>query len=155
MHSFREPKGVNFSCQKYLRIDDLIAALSKIVLLLRSESSNVELHRYDDWWEHDGLHFHKGKTDFEIILKMLRSPKELYGAMPEGFAVRIGIAPDNMNWYLRLFVDWDDDDADLEGNFDITLPGDLAEKFRKEIMESVTCGMNEEPSEAYFAKIKT
>jgi hypothetical protein len=154
MNDFKEPQGINFRCEERIPVDELSATLCNVLSFLQADAPYVTLLQYDDWWEHDGLHFLKGSTDFHKVFEITKTPRSLYEAMPGDHEVRIGIAPDDFKWYLRMFADWDESDAKLEGDFDITLPTEQAHKFRTDIVPSLPCKMVEERSDIYFRMIK-
>lgn len=74
--------------------------------------------------------------------------------MPGDSEVRIGIAPSDLSWYLRFVVDWNDDDTAIEGEFDITVPQDLAREFRSEVMDGFLFRVAEQAAEEYYRQIR-
>jgi hypothetical protein len=55
--------------------------------------------------------------------------------------------------YLRFYVDWNDDETDLIGRFDVTIPHDIVRRFRDEVVEISVLEMQEMPSEEYYQSI--
>ena len=149
-NDFQEARGVNFRCQACIPIEMLSLSLCKVLFFLQADSPYVKLIRYDDSWQQDGLQFSRGAIDFHALFEIAGSPRSLHEAMPGDDEVRIGIAPDDFRWYLRMFADWDEDDARLEGDFDVTFPSELAGRFREEVVPNLPCAVIEESSETYY-----
>jgi hypothetical protein len=149
MNEFIEPKGINFSCSKEIDSNELSNNLGFIVDFLEKINPNDQLHQFDDWWEHDGLHFYRGKTNFDELKKIV----SISGLMQEfklgNFDVFIGIAPIENNWYLRFYLD----EEENLGRFDITFSDEMAEVFTNEVLEKLTVKMNQQPSETYYKSI--
>jgi hypothetical protein len=149
---FTKPKGTNFSTGGNLPADILSKALCKTVSFLQTIAPYVKLHRYEDWWEHDGLHFSRGVITFDDLFSVVRSPRALLEAMPGDEDVFIGLAPEDSSWYLRVCLSWDDNGFNLLGRFDITLPRGLAERYKEEVggpgLEMVS-----RDAEAYYRSI--
>ena len=149
---FNAPQGINFS-SKVLSAPELTRALWRVVSSVQDiEPYGVSLQKYDDWWEHDGLHFHKGAISIHELFEIVKSPQALSAAMQGDDHVFIGVAPDSQNWYLRFYLAWDDEGFELNGRFDITLPADLAASFKERVLESVD--MKEQDAEAYYSTIR-
>ena len=150
MSDFVKPKGICFLFGYELPASVLSGVLCKITNFLKSVAPYAKLHRYDDWWEHDGLHFHRSLIDFEALYQMITSPKNLLESTPEDFAVFVGVAPDDNAWYLRYRVEWDDDESNLIGNCAVILPQPLAEKFRTEVLQTLETQAAEKDSELFY-----
>ncbi|HTC95650.1 MAG TPA: hypothetical protein VK699_19560 [Terriglobales bacterium] len=67
--------------------------------------------------------------------------------------VFIGIAPNDNSWYLRFYLNWDEEGFNLIGRFDITLPAELAERFRKDMTEPQAIELTEEDAQTYYESI--
>ena len=89
--SFQQPDGINFRLDTRIPVGPLCDALSKVVAFLQDESSAPRLNRFDDWWQHDGLHFHEGTISSDELARIVSQPQRLREAMPGDFAVRVGI----------------------------------------------------------------
>ncbi len=151
---FQEPKGINFRCESYLPLEEIYSPLCEILAFLQAKIPDTKLHRYEDWWQHDGEHFPKGSIDFQGLFQFVKRPRTLYEAMPGDHEVRIGVAPEDFKWYLRMFADWDEDDVKLEGDFDITLPPEWVDEFQKETIPKLNCDLISESSETYYQRIR-
>ncbi len=83
----------------------------------------TELNICNDWWEHDGFQIDAKKIDPKIYKEYFDDTTSLYNAADEDFAVRIGVYPNNFDWYLRFNIDEEYGGAtDKElGDFDLTL----------------------------------
>ena len=99
------PKGIMFYLEEYIPISNLRDILLKITRFIQGKELFNKLCRYDDWWEHDGLHFEKGKIEIGGIFQILKSNRSLYESMPGDDFVRIGISNNEKTWYLIFFVD--------------------------------------------------
>lgn len=148
----KPPEGTNFSCQYPVPIASLSGDLCKIAAFLQDKFPHDTLQRFDDWWQHDGLHFEKGTLDWHGLFAIVGSPKGIYESMSGDDDVRIGVASSDGKWYLRFYASWDDEGEFLEGDYDITLPSGLAKEFR-EVIPSLKAIIQGEASQAYFARI--
>ena len=153
MSKLVKPDGVNFSCAEDVPADKLSNILRETVSFIRQIEPSAKLERYDDWWEHDGLHFHRGSIKIEELSGIVDSPKLLFEAMPGDFEVFVGIAPENNSWYLRFYLDSDENDENLIGRFDITFAGATAEIFQKEILERFDLEMRKRDAQIYYQSI--
>ena len=130
MKDFQRPDGVCFRFGEISALD-LSRILCGIVSFLQEVEPYVELCRYDDWWEHDGLHFGRGEIDFDTVFQPVNSPKHLLESTPPDDCVFVGIAPKDNGWYLRYRVEWDEDEVSLIGKCDLILSDPAAKKFRE------------------------
>lgn len=150
---FNPPNGLNFRSEPELTDKVMVPALQKIVSWLQQKSPYETLRLYHDWWEHDGLHFSKGETDFPKLFEMIASSKSLVEAMPRDEDVFIGIAPEDTMWYLRFYFTWNDEGTELQGRFDVTLPESWVENFNKDVVEKIGTKLVKEGSQKYYASI--
>lgn len=153
METFNPPEGINFRCRGVLAPAELLSILSKVAAYLRRVDPHARLRQYDDWWQHDGLHFFKRDLDFGGLFDILKTPADLIEAIQGDDYVRVGIAPMNCKWYLRFYVDAHDPEATLEGDFDITLPEEMALDFREHVVAELGCPLQEEDAVAYYRRI--
>ena len=54
-------------------------------------------------------------------------------------SVFIAISPQNRNWYLRFFADWDEHDTNLIGEYSIALAQTHVDLFRAEVVSTLKC----------------
>ena len=153
MATFSPPDGINFCCVGVLPSAELSAILSKVVAFLKRVDPHARLRQYDDWWQHGGLHFFKRDLDFGELVDIVKTPEVLTEAIPGDDYVRVGIAPMNCKWYLRFYIDAHDPEATLEGNFDITLPDEMASGFREHIARELGCTLQEEDARSYYRRL--
>jgi hypothetical protein len=153
MANFTEAKGINFSCPDDLPATELSRALCKTASFIQQINPYDNLYRYDDWWEHDGLHFYREAINVEKLFDLVNSPKSLLEAMQGDFNVFNGIAPKDNSWYLRFYLEWDESDSNLVGRFDITFSKSLAEQYKNEVLSSLNLNMQERESENYYQSI--
>lgn len=153
MTDFIRPKGINFSCCEQLSPIDFSTALTKIANFIKEINTYDKLERYDDWWEHDGLHFHRNSISLEDFFKIVSSPRLLSEAMSSDWYVFIGIAPTNNNWYLRFYLNDEDGEEDLVTHFDITFPKEIAERFKAEVLSKLSLQIKEQNAETYYQTI--
>ena len=111
------------------------------------------LLRYDDWWEHDGCHFKKGKTDLHELFSMLQTPRRLFESMPGDNHVFIGLGPEDESWYLRFYADWDLADEEIVAAYAIALPAGVSQQFREKTLPQLACLVETLDTEAYFSRI--
>lgn len=153
MSEFTKPEGINFSCAQEISAVELSKVLCRIVSFVQWLEPYIKLERYDDWWEHDGLHFYRNSISFDALFKLVNSPKSLLDEMPGDFQVFVGIAPENHSWYLRFYLDWDETDENLIGRFDVTFPREISDKFRKEVLNNFDLNIAEQDAEKYYQSI--
>ena len=153
MEDFVKPSGINFSCVDNVSAEALARALCKTASFLQAVDPYVKLRRYEDWWEHDGLHFYRAETDFEQLFGLIHSPQALLLAMTEDDEVFVGVAPVNSDWYLRFYLFWDDDGFNLFGKFDLTIPHHLRPKYKEEVVEGLCFELQETDSDVYYGRL--
>lgn len=151
---FNLPKGINFNCTESVPITVLSKALCRVAAFLQDLDSSAELLRYEDWWEHDGLHFYKGPMNFHQLFALVESPRALLESMQGDDFVFVGVLAADASWYLRFYVAWDDEGKELFGRFDITLSESTAEKFGKLILEEGEISMMKEDALCYYKSCK-
>ncbi|MEQ8856274.1 MULTISPECIES: hypothetical protein [Gimesia] len=150
---FQPPGGVNFSTEEFVPLNKLSNALCKIAAFLQNDLHVTQLVRYDDWWQHDGLHFRKADCDIHGLFAMVQTPRSLLLSMPGDELVYVGIAPPDSSWYVRFYVCWDDLDSELIGVFDLTLSVSIADRFRSSLVPEIGCKIREQDAAEYFKKI--
>ena len=102
---FKFPDGINISHKDQLPLDQLLVCLKVVVQFLKSHSYSQRLLTYDDWQQHDGLHFPGKDIQFEELEQMILSSESLRKETPNDFMVYLGIAPEDMSWYLRIYTE--------------------------------------------------
>ncbi|WP_218081908.1 hypothetical protein [Anthocerotibacter panamensis] len=153
MNEFKPPEGLNFHCAEDLSILALASGLGSVASFLLELDPRARLYTYTDWWEHDGLHFPKGKTDLHGLFEMIKTPQALLRSMPGYNKVFVGVAPASNLWYLRFYVDWDDHGAHLMGRFDLTLPLDCVRLFKSRVLPLIEGSLIQQEASAYYATI--
>ena len=153
MTGFIRPKGTNFRCADEMTAAALAKVLCRVASFLQGLGPYEKLERYDDWWEHDGLHFDRSSLDFNQLFAMINSPRALLETVPDDDYVFVGVAPVAGGWYLRFRVEWDDDGMDLLGCFDITVPETLVEQFRTEVIRPLSLDLSEQDADSYYDSI--
>jgi hypothetical protein len=151
---FEPPIGTSFTSDNDARPDVVIQTAARILPFLQAQNiSPVRLRRYDDWLEHDGLHFPGPQIEFLDVFRLFASPRSLFEATPEDEAVCIGIGPESSDWYLRARAHWNSVDTELVGMISITMHLSLAQRFREEVQALSSLPLSEEESIAYFSRI--
>jgi len=147
------PRGIAFSGDGPLsKVTEDLRTIAAFVQSLLLYGSPV-LIRYEDWWEHDGLHFRKGKTDIHALFSDLASPRTLLEAMSDDDSVFTGFGPEDESWYLRYRADWDCRDRELVAAYAIALVQPLSEQFRTEVVPSLSSFGQEQTADQYFRRI--
>ena len=149
--SFPSLKGTTFFCANSLTAVELSGILCRIAQFIQTIAPYSKLERYDDWLEHDGLYFFRRKISVEDLFDIVHSPRSLLESMPGDFDVFIGISDQDTSFYLRFYLDWDENDSQLVGRFDITLVPELLKKFANDVLTHSTILFQEADSEVYFA----
>lgn len=152
MSQFIEPAGINFSSSEKLSAAELSKILREILNFIQKLDSYNKFERYDDWWEHDGLHFYRNSIGLSDLLRIVSSPSSLSEAMPGDWCVFIGIAPVNTSWYLRFYLD-DDSQEDSVARFDVTFPNEIAVRFKLEVLSQFNLKIKEQAAETYYKSI--
>jgi hypothetical protein len=153
MSQFSIPVGITFCCVDEPSATQISNGLCRIVSFLHHHRSLGALEQFDDWLEHDGLHFHRTQFDVHRLFEIISSARSILEATPDDENVFIGIAPSDREWYLRFRAEWDEAGNSVVGRFDITFPSGLAESFRQELVPLLECKLLEESSATYFSRI--
>ncbi|MCR9145077.1 MAG: hypothetical protein NXI24_22755 [bacterium] len=117
---FREPEGINLRTEDDLRLEQLHELFFRIFRNVLIADPGKKYHLWHDWWEHDGLHFPARSVRLEKLMDLTVDLNAFVKAMPKDFKVRLGITPDDFQWYLRMGYDPEDGESFL----DITGPPD-------------------------------
>ena len=154
MSDFIKPTGQNFHLDTPVAARVLWEAVCRVAQFIQAiEPYGARLNRYHDWWQHDGLHIAAGEIGMSDLFRLFASPRSILEAMPGDAMVFIGIAPRDGRWYLRVYLDWDDDGIDLIGIFDITVPADLAPRFQREVVDQGQLPMDAMDATTYYHSI--
>jgi hypothetical protein len=128
--------------------------LCNFAAFLQERDPSARLVRADDWWEHDGLHFEKGPTDFHTLFQIVGTPRSLLTSMPGDHRVFVGIGNADRSWYLRFFADWEDEGETLLGEYSLTLSTGLTPHFEITVVPTLDCSLERDDSLAYFERIR-
>ena len=151
---FEPPIGTTFASENDARLNEVIHFASRILPFLQAQSvSPVRLRCYDDWLEHDGLHFQGPQIEFSDAFRLFGSPRSFFEATPKDDAVCIGIGPESNDWYLRARAYCNAEDTELVGMISITMPSLLAQRYRGEVQVQSLLPLSAEESTAYFSRI--
>jgi hypothetical protein len=151
--TFAVPAGLNFHCSRPIPVGDLSRDLRKIASFLQQRAPSSPLEQLDDWLQHDGIVFLNRTIDFHQLFQLVGSPRAVYAAVPGDDLVRVAIRPADESWYLRFYAVWMDEDDSPSGNYDVTLPSELALLFRRLVVPVLQADVEEEPSAFYFQRI--
>jgi hypothetical protein len=150
---FSPPGGIAFHTAEDIEADDLCILLHDVIVFLGTlEPPPRKLCRYDDWWQHDGLHFARGSITFGELAAMVETPRTMLEATPDNEAVFVGIAPEDARWYLRFRTERDADDHRIVGRMALILPAESAHAFATTI-SAHDRALVQEATEACYAKI--
>jgi hypothetical protein len=136
---FRPPQGVRFTPEAECSVAAVSRDLCRIAAFLQSLSPFSKLLQYEDWRDHDGLHFERRKIDFHGLFQLVQTPRALLEATPVDVDVYVGILAEDRSWYLRFRTEWDDRDENLIGIYDLTLDPRLAERFEGQVIPILEC----------------
>jgi hypothetical protein len=153
--AFKLPDGINFRTASDLPLVGLSQCLCQVASFLQRIVGHAPLRRFDDWLEHDGLQFQVERAPLDVhgLFGLVGSAQSLDEATPSDEYVYVGVAPLDVGWYLRFRADWDGAGDSLVGQFDITLPHDLAMRFRVEVVADLRCSITEESAATYYKRI--
>lgn len=150
--AFSPPQGITFRTEDEIAITDLCPLLRQVAVFLQGlQLSSPALRLYQDWWEHDGLHFERHVITFHDLFAMVETPRAIFEATPDEHEVFVGVAPEDTRWYLRFRAEWDGNGQSIVGKFAITVPSELAARFGAEV--SSEHPLVEEPSESYYKRV--
>ena len=127
--------------------------LCKIAAFLQEREPYAKLNRFDDWWQHDGLHFEKGSLDLHGLFGIVGTPRSLLEVMTGDDRVFVAVAPVDRSWYLRFLADWDANDESLVGEYSITVNEELLALFEG-VVPKLSCPIEREQAPSYFARIE-
>jgi hypothetical protein len=152
---FSPPSGLAFhTADAEVPAAGLVTALQRVAAFLQSlPRSTPHLWRYEDWWEHDGLHFDRGRASFHDLFAMIASPRSVLEATPDDFRVYVGVAPEDGAWYLRFRAEWDDEGRHVVGAFGVVVPAAAVNAFRTEVASRSETPLAEDASDAYYASL--
>jgi hypothetical protein len=150
MSEFTKPGGICFEFGDEAPAEALSSFLCRVAGFLQEVDPFAKLKRYDDWWEHDGLHFYRKQIDFDAVFEMVNSPKHLLESTPDDEFVFVGIAPENSSWYLRYRVEWNYDETSLVGRAAIILPSHCASRFREMNLSDVASYLSERDAHSFY-----
>jgi hypothetical protein len=150
---FNFPTGINISHSSEMPMPKLLKCLNIVVSFLKEHINNQCLYTYDDWLQHDGLFFDGKSIQFEEIDEMLKTSKSLRKRTSKDFMVYLGIAPEDMSWYLRIYTEEIDVEGD-NGYFDIGISKELVDKLLKELKSKLDYKFILRESPEYYEEIK-
>lgn len=153
LRSILPPDGIVFFTPDENPLVAVSADLCKIASFLQDREPSAPLCRFDDWWEHDGLHFEKGNLDIHALFQIVGTPRSLLWAMPGDHRVFVAVAPTDRAWYLRFFADWDENDESLVGEYSMTMNRTLVDPFQTSVVPKLRCSVERELSSGYFDRI--
>lgn len=153
--SFTPPVGVAFHTEGEVRGDELVATVRRVVTFLEGFIFTPDkLRVFDDWWEHDGLHFERPCVKYVDLFAMLASPRAMSDATPNDDHVCVGISPEDAEWYLRFRARRDETYGEIAGAFAVVMPSDAATFFKLEVKPRCEATLTELPSKSYYARVK-
>ena len=163
--NFIAPHGTNLRSDWKLPLEVVSQALTATVRFLRDIGPpETRLIRYDDWWQHDGLHFNRpdGDIDFRALSQMVKTPDAIRTAMDGNYDVYVGIAPTGFLWYLRFYQipisPYQPSTAPWVGEgpfgcFDVTLPDTFVQAYRRQVLAPLGVEAQEQEAIEYFISI--
>lgn len=117
------------------------------------EPHGAQLQHFEDWLQHDGLHFPKGTWTFSHLFASVESPRALLQATPNDEAVCVGVSSASSSWYLRFRLVWDDEGYELSGSFALVIPPNLAARFQEEVSPRTPLRLHQTDSESYYQQL--
>ncbi len=147
------PEGTVFSGSGPLK--NVTLDLRRIAVFLQDLLlfSNARLVRYEDWWEHEGLHFKKGHMDLHDLFVMVDTPRHLFESMPGDDHVFIGLGPEDESWYLRFYADWDCANEGIDAAYALALTENYAQLFMQHVLPELSSCTETISSGAYYNRI--
>lgn len=134
---------------------DVSNDLCRVAAFLQHRSPTSTVEFFHDWWEHDGLHFHKGETSFHDLFRIVGTTRALIESMTGEHRVFLAFSPADRAWYLRFFASWDDDNMTLNGEYSLALGDDLSGDFEANVQPRLKCGISTDIPRRYFQRIES
>ena len=147
-------EGMVFHTDSEQSLAAVSADLCRIASFLQNHEPSKELQRFHDWWEHDGLHFPHGEIDFHELFQLIGTPRWLIESMTGDHRVFNALSPLDRRWYLQFYADWDDDDANLVGEYSIVVENKLVDLFAEKVTPKLICPTTGENVLTYFLRIE-
>jgi hypothetical protein len=147
---------INFHSVGELPAAELSKSLCRVASFLQEIDPYSKIRKHLDLREHgvSGWPFTEWKAiTFHELFESVGSPRKLLWTTCDDDGVFVGVAPGDSAWYLRFRLEWDEEGFRLVGKFDITLPKEMAEQFRKTVSETLPATLEEQDADAYFAPI--
>ena len=152
---FTPPIGIAFHTEGEVRGDELVASVRRVVAFLEGFLWTPDkLRVYDDWWEHDGLHFERKRVTYAELFATIASARTMLDATPDDDCVYVGIAPEEAKWYLRFRATRDETYGETVGTFGVVLSQDAATLFRLDVTPRCEAALTEVPSKTYYARVR-
>jgi hypothetical protein len=152
---FTPPMGVAFQTEGEVRGDELVATVRRVVAFLEGFIWTPDkLRVFDDWWEHDGLHFERKCVKYVDLFAMIASSRAMVDATPDDDCVYVGIAPEEAEWYLRFRAVRDETYGEIVGACGVVMPQDYATLFKLDVTPRSEATLIELPSNIYYARLK-
>jgi len=139
MHNYkpyRLPNGISF-CADGSPLLVVVHDLKYVVRFIQGicdDTQAFSLKFYEDWWEHDGLHFFKTTIGLRELWGMIESPKSLLSAMTGEELVFLGVSDQDNTWYLRFTADTEFDSDTIIAAYSFTCCKTIALRFRQSIL---------------------
>lgn len=143
------PSGICLSFGE-MSAKDLCIVLRAIARFLQELAPYVKLRTFNDWWEHDGLHFPAEDIEIDELFERFGSVKNLFEWVPNDDEVFAGVAPEDSGWYLRYRIEWDDEEMDLIGRCQFIAPESMIERFRDSATLDERCLPKEIPAGEFY-----
>ena len=144
--------GVTLDTDDGLPLSALRQVLGQTTSLLRRLFPSVTLSVLEDWHDHDGFVKEASPIGWTEVETMFASDEDLYAHRNGETAVRTGIYPDNLAFYLRFWVpeEYDNDHDTPWGYFDVTCADATGDKLATEIRPLLPCDLRRSPAKAFF-----
>lgn len=152
---FTPPSGVTFHTERALGGDDLVTVTRRVIAFLEeSVWTPDELRIYDDRWEKDGRRFERKRVTYAGLAAMTKSARAMLDAMPDDDCVKVGVAPEGNEWYLRFRAARGETAGEAVGTVAVVLSRDAATLFRLDVQPRCEPPLSEAPSKSYFARVR-
>ncbi len=149
-----EPDGTNFHLKKCISLPKLCDALRPTLRFLRADAPTVKVLRFFDVMQRNDIRGSGFSIELDEVVQLVDTPSHFFGGVSMGDNMRFGFAPVTMKWYLRMHADWDEAGQEVWGHFDLTLPEEMAKRYRREIVPGLGCRLVEEASVEYYERIR-
>ncbi len=120
------------------RLQPLFLNVLTALQSLSVEPQKVKL--VEDWLDHDGLEFAKGRKPLTYLFSVASTPRSFFEKTPKDDSVYLRAESEDGVWTLRVRTDWDADDREHVGDFFVVVDAASASQFENALQSEICDG---------------